>query len=53
MQFATAPSPPTTSVRATCEFYFRVQFDDDSVEFENFTYLLHALREVHVKSAKR
>jgi len=53
VQFAVAPPGTVTQIKASCEFYFRVEFDDDSIDFENFTYLLHALREVHIKSVKR
>lgn len=41
------------SITATCQFYFRVRFEQDLQEFENFTYLLHAMREVRLIQEKR
>ena len=52
VQFITAPAVGQ-EVRVDCEFYFRVRFDADTQDFENFTYLLHAMREVRLVSVKR
>ena len=41
------------AVTASCQFYFRVRFAEDAADFENFTYRLHALREVELLSKKR
>lgn len=40
-------------IKASCQFYFRVTFEEDEAEFENFTYRLHALREVGLVLDKR
>lgn len=53
VQFAAPPHPENAQIRVTCEFYFRVRFTSDLQDFENFTYLLHTMREVRLQSVKR
>lgn len=52
VQFVTAPSVGQ-AIAVDCEFYFRVRFEQDLQDFENFTHLLHAMREVRLVSEKR
>lgn len=49
--FGTAPTFQVITI--SCEFYFRVRFAVDVQEYENFSYLLHAAREVELVSVKR
>jgi uncharacterized protein (TIGR02217 family) len=47
----TAPPPAAQAVTADFTYWFRVQFADDSTEFENFLYQLWSLKQIKLQSA--
>jgi uncharacterized protein (TIGR02217 family) len=47
------PAPPVgVSIEATFDFYYRVRFKQDSVEFNQFLYNLYELKKLELKGVK-